>query len=365
MSIEARSRVLTFLIADVRGYTSYTQAHGDEAAARLAAAFAEIAREGVEAHGGEVIELRGDEALAVFASGADALRAAVDLQLVFADEVVLHPGLPLRVGIGVDTGPAVPVEGGYRGGALNLAARLCSKAGPGEVFVSEGALDLTGPLDGLDVHPHGEFEMKGLAEPVSVSRVSFADVDPDLLAARFDLDGHVEPRPSEVPTELDTTTPIVGRDREIHRLRWAWRRARRGEGSALLVLGPPGIGKTRLIAELAASVAHDGAPVTYLNGRDPSGELDVDPDAQALYVVDDVGEGDGGFDAAKALWGHTPGTRSLAIVAMDDAAPTDEHRAFVRGAGDAVVRPAPLDLDGIREIAGLYLGASAEALPAS
>jgi class 3 adenylate cyclase len=60
MSVEARSELLTFLIADVRGYTSFTQSRGDEAAARLAGAFAEIAREGVEAHGGEVIELRGD-----------------------------------------------------------------------------------------------------------------------------------------------------------------------------------------------------------------------------------------------------------------------------------------------------------------
>jgi class 3 adenylate cyclase len=55
-----RTEVLTFVIADVRGYTNYTQRHGDEAAARLASVFAEIAREGVEAHGGDVIELRGD-----------------------------------------------------------------------------------------------------------------------------------------------------------------------------------------------------------------------------------------------------------------------------------------------------------------
>src|SRR5262249_42769713 len=52
--------ILTFVIADVRGYTRFTQEHGDEAGARLAAAFAELSREGVEAHGGRVIELRGD-----------------------------------------------------------------------------------------------------------------------------------------------------------------------------------------------------------------------------------------------------------------------------------------------------------------
>src|SRR4249919_2645093 len=134
--------ILTFLIADVRGYTSFTQARGDEAAARLADKFAEIAREGVEAFGGEVTELRGDEALAVFTSPRAALRAAVSLQTVFADETVIDPELPLNVGIGLDAGEAVPVQGGYRGGALNLAARLCSRAAAGEVLVSQGIAHL-------------------------------------------------------------------------------------------------------------------------------------------------------------------------------------------------------------------------------
>jgi class 3 adenylate cyclase len=80
---EAARGVLTFLIADVRGYMSFTRQRGDEAAARLAAKFAEIAREGVEWHGGTVTELRGDEALAVFTSPRAALRAAVDLQMAF------------------------------------------------------------------------------------------------------------------------------------------------------------------------------------------------------------------------------------------------------------------------------------------
>ena len=365
MSVDAKSEVLTFLIADVRGYTSYTHTYGDDAAARLAAAFAEIAREGVEAHGGEVIELRGDEALAVFGSAAEALRAAVDLQLIFADEVELHPALPLRVGIGVDSGPAVPVEGGYRGGALNLAARLCSKAGPGEVLASDGAVRGAGAVDGLTVHPHGVFEMKGLAEPVSVSRVSLDGMDPDTLKARFDMDGHVEPAASEVPSALDTTTPIVGRDREIHRLRWAWRRARRREGSALLVVGPPGIGKTRLIAELGASVAHDGASVSYLTAHDRGHPADVDRDTPTLFVLDDVEEHGVGLEMARSLWARVEGTRALVIVAMSDSALTEESRAFLEDAGDAVVRPAPLDVDGVREVAALYLGESADALPAS
>ncbi len=64
------AQIRTFLIADVRGYTLFTQERGDEAAAKLAAKFADIAREGVEARGGTLLELRGDEALCVFASDA-------------------------------------------------------------------------------------------------------------------------------------------------------------------------------------------------------------------------------------------------------------------------------------------------------
>jgi class 3 adenylate cyclase len=69
--------VRTFLIADVRGYTLFTQERGDEAATKLAARFAEVAREVVEEHGGSVIELRGDEALAAFNSARVGIQKSV------------------------------------------------------------------------------------------------------------------------------------------------------------------------------------------------------------------------------------------------------------------------------------------------
>ena len=74
------AQIRTFLIADVRGYTLFTQERGDEAAGKLAAKFADITREAVEARGGTLLELRGDEALCVFSSTRDAIRTAVDLQ---------------------------------------------------------------------------------------------------------------------------------------------------------------------------------------------------------------------------------------------------------------------------------------------
>jgi class 3 adenylate cyclase len=169
----AGAEIRTFLIADVRGYTRFTQTRGDEAAARLAARFAEVARERVELHGGNLIELRGDEALCVFTSPRAALRAATDMQRQFADQIRADPELPLRVGIGIDAGEAVPVEDGFRGGALNLAARLCSVAKPGEVLVSEAITHLARRVEDVSYVDRGRVAMKGIEQPVHVFRLEF------------------------------------------------------------------------------------------------------------------------------------------------------------------------------------------------
>jgi ABC-type transport system substrate-binding protein/class 3 adenylate cyclase/streptogramin lyase len=158
--------IRTFLIADVRGYTRFTQEHGDEAAAGLAAGFAELVRGSVAEFGGSLIELRGDEALVVFSSARDALRAAVDLQRRSREGTADGPALPLGLGIGLDSGEAVPIEGGYRGGALNLAARLCSIAQPGQILASEGVIHLARHVPGLRFSPLRAVRLKGIAERV-------------------------------------------------------------------------------------------------------------------------------------------------------------------------------------------------------
>src|SRR5262245_63089223 len=155
----------TFLIADVRGYTRFTRERGDAAAARLAQSFAGLARDAVEARGGRVIELRGDEALAVFASPAAAVRAATELVAVCAEEAAADPDLPLLVGIGIDVGEAVPVEGGFRGAALNTAARLCSQAAGGQVLVTTAVAGQAGEGPGIRFALHGTAELKGFEQP--------------------------------------------------------------------------------------------------------------------------------------------------------------------------------------------------------
>jgi peptide/nickel transport system substrate-binding protein len=163
--------VHAFLIADVRGWTSFTQARGDEESGRLAGRFAEVAREVIKEHQGEVLELRGDEALCVFGSPRSAIRAAVALQQRFVDETIADPSLPLTVGIGLDAGEAVPVEGGYRGGALNVAARLCSRARAGEVLASGEIVHLARRIDGIRFTERGRADLKGLDQPVHVVAV--------------------------------------------------------------------------------------------------------------------------------------------------------------------------------------------------
>lgn len=140
------SEIKTVLVSDLRSYTRFSQEYGHAAAGRLTAQFAEIAGEAVEGHGGEVVELRGDEVLAVFGSARRAMRAAVELQQVLAREVDDDAAAVGRAG--PDAGEVVVVGAGYRGRTLNLAARrLCSKASAGEILAT-----------GEVVHPAGQVE---------------------------------------------------------------------------------------------------------------------------------------------------------------------------------------------------------------
>lgn len=185
----------TFLIVDIRGSTRYGVERGDEAWAALAMRFAQVAREVVEARGGRVVELRGDEAMAVFASARAALQAAVALQARFAAEMRSDPSLQLHAGIGLDAGEAVPVEGGFRGLALNLAARLCSLAGPGEVLVSPGIAYVAPRVDGVSYVPRGQVELKGFEGPL-----------PILLAAPAPaIEAGKPPALLDAPDEADAT----------------------------------------------------------------------------------------------------------------------------------------------------------------
>ncbi|MDQ3777617.1 MAG: adenylate/guanylate cyclase domain-containing protein, partial [Actinomycetota bacterium] len=192
MSVTERSSgVRTFLIADIRGYSRYTEECGDEEAAKLSNKFANIVAGEAEEYGSELVEVRGDEALLVFTSARAAIRAGVDLQARFR-ETSEDLMIPLRVGIGIDSGEAVQLDdGSFRGAALNVAARLCGRASGGEVIISEATSRLAGRLTGLHYSDGGRLRLKNMAEPVHVYKV-YSELDappPKRWAALLGTDG--------------------------------------------------------------------------------------------------------------------------------------------------------------------------------
>jgi predicted ATPase/class 3 adenylate cyclase/Tfp pilus assembly protein PilF len=295
----------TFLIADLRGYTSYTFTRGDEAAARLAGLFADLAEVVATECGGTLLELRGDEALLAFVSARQALAAAVALQGRWAGEGISAP----QVGIGLDAGEAVPVRGGFRGTALNLAARLCSLAQGGEVLASEAVIHLAGHVDGLAYADRGSVRVKGVPREVQVWQV----VAEGESLERPPLQ---TPTVSTLPPE---PTPFVGREREVAAIielldnpgvRW------------LTLVGPGGAGKTRLAQRVAASLLPafpDGVFFVPLAAvADPA--LVLSTVAHSLGVVEDSGS-----SLSEQLRAHMAGKRLLVLIDnlehLRDAAP--------------------------------------------
>jgi adenylate cyclase len=359
--------VLTFLIADVRGYTRFTRERGDAAAAILAKRFADLARDAVEARSGRVIELRGDEALAVFEVPGQAVRAAVELQATFAEESEADSAFAFPVGMGIDSGEAAVVEEGYRGSALNMAARLCSSAGAGQVLVTPSVVASAGSVD-----PDIRFEDRG---PASFKGYDQAVAVLEAIRHQESVRPFEAPLPAQdrgVPPELDPLTPLVDRDHQMRWLRGTWRQVRRGRGRLLFVSGPAQIGKTRLAGELAAYVHAGGGAIRYAG---PGGAAAatalaeiravIESSAPALLVLDDVA----GPAVARELLGAfetLAGRPVLVLSLLRDPAPAPDLSALIERAderGDGHRMLEPLDLEGVRGIVRLYAGDDAADVP--
>ena len=335
----------------------------------LRARFAGLARDAVEARGGSVIELRGDEALAVFLSPKQAVRAAVELVAVCEEEVGANPDLPLLIGVGIDAGAAVPVEEGFRGAALNTAARLCSQAAAGEVLITTALVERVGEVRGIRFAPHGAAELKGFEAPVELMEARMVErlaIAPDRPSARQ--------APAALPAELEIDSPLAGRENELAWLRGTWRQVARGRGRVLVVSGPSGMGKTRVAAELAAFAGSAGALVVYAGAGGTAAAVggaglrsSLESSAPALLVLDD-------FDAtaevlapqlAAALAEIENGpTLVLCLLHNVDLGPeVQELLSAVDGRGDGLRRLEPVDSDAIRTIAGLYAKNDVDSVP--
>jgi WD40 repeat protein/class 3 adenylate cyclase len=356
---------LTFLIADVRGYTAFTRERGDAEAARLATRFAAVARDAVEARSGRVVELRGDEALAVFKSPDQAVRAAVELQAACEEEVAADPTLPLLVGVGIDVGEAVPVEDGFRGAALNTAARLCSQAAAGQVLVTSPVADRAGAISGVTFASAGSSELKGFEVPVELVEV-VAEEPPSVV------DG--SPEAPALPIELELDTPLVGRERALAWLRGTWRTARRGYGRVVFISGLPKSGKLRLAAEAAHFAQLSGASVSYAGAGGTAAALAqsavrgaIAERQPTLVVLDDFDvTGEAVAPTLSQLIDaiETAPTLVLCLVRDPDANPAVARLIeVIDRRGDGHRKLGPLDASGVREIARLYTGADVQEVP--
>ena len=311
--------VHAFLIADVRGYTTFTQERGDEEAGRLAGRFAEVTRSVVEAHRGNVLELRGDEALVVFGSPRSAIRGAVALQQRFVEETIADPSLPLTVGIGLDAGEAVAVEGGYRGGALNVAARLCSLARAGEVLASREIVHLALRVDGVRFTERGQAALKGLDKPVHVVSVRSEERDEALAIAPFVRSIAPPPRTRWKAVAAVVAFAVVAALVAIPLV------ARRAGGSSEIEPNSVGVldpesGEVTATVELEdspGSVA-TSADAVWVTNPDVGTVTQIDPVEQEVRDSIPVGENPTGIAAGfDAVWVVNSGGKSVSRISPD------------------------------------------------
>ena len=274
------------------------------------------------------------------------------------------PDLPLLVGVGVDAGPAVPLEGGFRGAAINTAARLCSQAAAGQVLVTAALAERAGQVRGVVFAAHGAVELKGFEAPVDVIQ---ATASPRPFSPPPDA---VDRQPEPTPLELELGTPMVGREHELSWLRGTWRQARRGNGRLVFVSGPAGIGRTRLAAELAAEAASQAAVVSYVGSGGAAQAVAVSElraaaaaDRPTLLIMDDLDVlGEQLAPTIESLYDSIETRPALVVCLVGEADAIPAVSALVEradGAGDGHRLLTPLAADDVGRIAELYAGEGA------
>ncbi|HSC48904.1 MAG TPA: AAA family ATPase, partial [Gaiellaceae bacterium] len=237
-------KVVTVLFCDVVGSTALGESVDPEALRALLGRYFDEMRAIVERHGGTVEKFIGDAVMAVFGvpllhedDALRAARAAVEMRDAL-------PKLGVQARIGLNTGEVVVGTGDRlaTGDAVNVAARLEQAAGAGEVLLGDETAHLV--RDAVETEEL-TLELKGKAAPFVAHRLLALNEEAPAFARRLDA-------------------PLVGRRRELRRLREAFAQAVDDRSCQLFtILGTAGVGKSRLTAELTAGL--DGARV--VSGR--------------------------------------------------------------------------------------------------
>ena len=235
------TRTATIVVTDLADSTRLRAQVGEARADQLRREHDALLGEQANAHGGSVIKGLGDGLLVAFAGAAEALTAAVAMQQAlhtYSD----REGTTLAMRVGVAAGDVAFEQGDCFGTPVIEARELCAAAPAGSIYLADMVRLLARGRADLELVTVGPLELKGLPEPLDVSALRW---DPVRRAA----------------ADLRTTAPYVGREREREALRAAWRSAADGTGGLALISGEPGIGKTRLVTEVAREAEADGAVV--------------------------------------------------------------------------------------------------------
>jgi class 3 adenylate cyclase/tetratricopeptide (TPR) repeat protein len=255
---EAR-KTITVLFCDLAGSTALGERLEPESLQQMMRQYFERTREVLERHEGSVEKFIGDAVVGVFGiprlhedDALRAVRAAVELQTTIAQlnkKLERELGVMLHIRIGVNTGEVIvgsPAVGSAQvlGDTANVAARLEQAAAPGEALLGHTTWQLV--RDRVQAERITPLALKGKAAPVAAWR---------LLAVNPDVPSQGRRR----------QTPMVGRERQRQRLLDAFDRVA-AERTCLLVtvLGSAGVGKTRLVEEVFASLSERA---TVLRGR--------------------------------------------------------------------------------------------------
>ena len=238
----AERRPITVMFCDLVGSTSLASKLDAEDWRNLVGSYLDEASAAVTGLGGHVLKKLGDGLMALFGypqaqenDAERAVRAALSIQRALADLNARNTrsGAPeLAARIGLECGSVVvDAAGEVFGEAPNVAARVQAAAEPGTVLVTASVQRQTAGL--FVAEDRGAHALKGVLEPVTLYRIVRASGAGRRSGAR-------------------ALTPLVGREEELDLLSRRWERARKGEGQLALIVGEPGLGKSRLIEEFRA-----------------------------------------------------------------------------------------------------------------
>lgn len=294
----AERRHLTILFCDLVESTELAAETDPEDLHDLLRAYQAFCVRAIEEAGGYVARFAGDGILAYFGyplALEDAAERAVHAALALRDvgRLLSRPdGAPLIVRIGIATGVVVigdltsrwASERAVAGETPNLAARLQALAEPGAILVSQRTRDLARGV--FEFRLSGHTRPKGLSAPVPAWQV----VGPSARVARY------EGRRSAV------ASPLMSRQEQLDAVLDAWRLAKEGQRLAVGIVGEPGIGKSRLLAEVRQRIIADG-PVQWLEAGGAS-LYDNTPfhvAAQIVRALAEFDESDGHADLTGLL----------------------------------------------------------------